>query len=253
MNVVAIIQARMYASRFPGKVMEEISGNPLLYHVCNRVNASKLINNTVIATTIEPEDATIVDFAKSINTTVYRGSAEDVLDRYYNAAKSVNADIIVRVTADDPFVDPAIIDKNVSYLLLHYELDYVSNTLKHTYPEGLGVEVFKFTALKTAHENAKLLSEREHVTPYIWKNTHTFKLENIENEEDLSQYRLTVDYPNDLALARIIYSNLYKNNIFLMDEIITFLKDNPHLLSINNDIQRYEGYYKSLSDDMEVL
>lgn len=248
-KIVAIIQARMGSSRLPGKTLVDILGKPLLYHIVQRIKASKYIDEIIIATTTESIDQAIVKFAKENDLLFYMGSVNDVLDRFYNASIRVNADIVVRITADDPFKDPVIIDKVITYLITHPELDYASNTIKPTYPEGLDVEVLRFNALKNAYENAKLRSEREHVTPYVWKNPEKFNIANIENDKDLSYYRWTLDYEEDLEFVRKVYSGIYKGEVFLLDDILFFLKENPHISNLNKGIVRNEGYLKSLNED----
>jgi len=248
-KIVAIIQARMGSSRLPGKTLADIMGKPLLYHIVQRIKASKYINEIIIATTTESIDQAIVKFARENNLLFYKGSVNDVLDRFYNAATRVNADIVVRITADDPFKDPVVIDKVIKHLITHPELDYVSNTIKPTYPEGLDVEVLRSNALKNAYENAKLRSEREHVTPFIWKNPEIFNVANVENDEDLSHYRWTLDYEEDLEFARKVYSGIYKGEVFLLEDILSFLKENPQVSDLNKGIVRNEGYMKSLNED----
>ncbi len=245
LKVVAIIQARMGSTRFPGKSAAIILDKPLLAHVITRVKASKTIDTVVVATTRSPEDEVIRKIAKVYFTEVYSGSSQDVLDRFYQAAKRVKADIIVRITADDPFKDPDILDYLTRFLLEHPEFDYVSNTLKPTYPEGLDIEVFRYSALEKAWKNARLPSEREHVTSYITKKNEQFKIKNIENSEDLSKLRWTIDYKDDLKFAQEIYARLRYKGIFHMEDILDILKKEPELMKINDGHIRNEGYLKT--------
>lgn len=250
MNIIAIIQARMGSSRLRGKTLAEISGQPLLGHVIDRAKACRRITETVIATTTSTNDDVLVEYVKKKNAGLYRGSAEDVLDRYYQAAKIHKADVVVRLTADDPFIDPAIVDAVIEKLLSD-GLDYSSNKLVPSYPEGTETEAFLFTTLERAWREAELPSEREHVTPYIWKNPKSFHMDGIKYPKDLSSLRLTVDYEADLDFARKVYAELYRGVVFGMEDILGLLERKPALLAINQKVQRYEGYQKSLQQDKE--
>ena len=252
-RVVAIIQARMGATRLPGKTLVDIAGKPLLAHVIERTKASRTADEIVVATTTDPEDRAILQMATQYGLRAYAGSADDVLDRFYQAAKQAAADIIVRITADDPFKDPEVLDKIVEYLLDHPGLDYVSNTIEPTYPEGLDIEVFSFSALERAWREARLASEREHVTPYIWKHPDRFKIANVRHDTDLSRLRWTLDYEEDLHFVREVYARLYNGGIFLMKDILALLQAKPHLTKINQGIKRNVGYIASLQKDAEQL
>lgn len=248
-RVVAIVQVRMGSTRLPGKSLRPIVGKPLLLHIIDRIRSSRTIHDIVVATTTLPEDRAIVDLCRDHGVQVFTGSAEDVLDRFYRAALEARAQVIVRITGDDPFKDSVLVDRIVRHILDNPELDYVSNTLKPTCPEGLDVEAFTFHALETAWQNAKLRSEREHVTPYIWKNTRKFRIENIECSEDLSGMRWTVDYEEDLKFAEEVYGRLYHGNVFLMEDILALLREHPEIMKLNSGIRRNEGYLKSLKRD----
>jgi len=251
-HIVAIIQARMGSTRLPNKTLLEISGKPLLGHIIERVKASRTIHEIIVATTTDPQDKSILDLAVRYGVKRFAGSKDDVLDRFYNAAKLSSAEIIVRITADDPFKDPQVIDRIVRYFRSRPNLDYASNTIEPTYPEGLDVEVFSFKALEQAWAEAKLPSEREHVTPYIWKNPTKFRLANVKYKRDLSGFRWTLDYEEDLKFTREIYARLYSpGKIFLMDDILELLKKEPHLIFINQRIPKYKGYLDSLEKDKE--
>ena len=251
-NIVAIIQARMGSTRLPGKVLKEIVGKPMLWHVINRVKNAKELDDIVIATTNLKEDTQILELASEIGVKNYAGSENDVLDRYYQAAIMSKADVIVRITADCPLVDPNVIDKVVRYYLSN-DFDYVSTSIKPTYPDGIDVEVFSFASLKKAWDEAKLASEREHVTPYIWKNPTTFKIKNYDNECDISYMRWSVDEQHDLEFVRGIYNRLYtKDSLFYMEDVLDLLKGNPELMNINKGIVRNEGYFKSIKEDKTI-
>lgn len=248
-RVVAIIQARMGSSRRPGKTLADISGKPLIWHVVERTRASQTVDAVVLATTSEENDQQLLRIAEEYGILGYAGSLNDVLDRFYQAACLSHAEIIVRVTADDPFKDPQVIDRVVTCLLENPELDYASNTIEPTYPEGLDIEVFTFKALERAWNEARLTSEREHVTPYIWKNPEKFNILNLRHSHDLSSLRWTLDYEEDLQFTREIYDRLYHGQIFLMDEILGLLAREPHLLEINQGKVRNAGYLLSLQQD----
>lgn len=248
-RVVAIIQARMGSTRLPAKTLADISGKPLLGHIVDRVKASRTITDIIVATSTDFQDKAILKLAEQYAILGYAGSINDVLDRFYQAASQTDADLIVRITADDPFKDPQVIDSIVAYLLAHSELDYVSNTIEPTFPEGLDVEAFTFGALERAWNEAQLLSEREHVTPYIWKHPDRFSIVNIRHSTNLSALRWTVDYEEDLHFAREVYSRLAYKGIFLMDDIIALLAAEPGLAKINHGIERNVGYKASLQKD----
>ena len=250
-KVVAIIQARMGSTRLPGKTLADISGKPLLAHIIGRVKSSHTVDDIVVATTTDSEDRVILSLATEYDAKTYAGSSDDVLDRYYQAARETEAGLIVRVTADDPFKDPEVLDKIASYAISHPDLDYVSNTLEPTYPEGLDIEVFTFEALGRAWREAGLSSEREHVTPYIWKNSNRFKLANVRHHTDLSHLRWTLDYEEDLRFTREVYVRLSGKGVFLMQDILDVLQAEPSLADINQGIQRNAGYDQSLRTDGE--
>jgi len=240
-KVVAIIQARLGSTRLPGKVMKEIVGKPVLWHVIHRVKASKLIDSILVATTVNDEDNKIMEFVDTLGIENFAGSEEDVLDRFYQAAKKSKADVIVRITADDPLKDPVIIDKIVkTFLENKNNVDYVSNTIKPTYPEGIDVEVFSFSALKKAWIEATSKFDREHVTSYIWRNPKKFKLMNIVNERgDLSHMRWTLDTQQDFDFIQEVFIKLYqKERIFMMDDVLDLLKKHPQISKLNEQIER---------------
>lgn len=237
-EVAAVIQARMESTRLPKKVMSPIVGHPMLWHIINRIRKAELIDKIILATTSNKEDDSISKFAEENNILLFRGSEHDVLDRYYKAAKNFNLKNIVRITADDPFKDPAVIDKIIK-IYLKGKYDYASNTIKPSYPVGIDAEVFSFEAIEKAWLESKKEFEREHVTPYIWMNPDKFKIINVEYEkENLSDLRWTVDTKEDLAFAKTVYEKLYKENkIFLMKDILNLLEKNPEIADINRNVK----------------
>lgn len=229
----------------------DIAGRPFLGHVLDRVAAARSIHATVVATTVEPADDAIEHFVRAQGAEVYRGSVHDVLDRFQQAATRARADIVVRVTADDPFKDPGVIDDIVSRLLADPELDYASNTLEPSYPDGLDIEVFRARALARAWTEARLPSEREHVTPYIWKQPRLFRLLGVRYPRDLSHLRWTLDYEEDLRFTREVYARLYRGRVFGMDEILALLEREPDLTRINTGIQRNSAYFADVAREQQ--
>ena len=252
MRVTAIIQARVGSTRLSKKILRKIKGKTVLEHVLNRVKAAKNIKNVIIATTLNREDLEIVKICSNLGISVYCGSEDDVLDRYYQASRIFNIEHIVRITSDCPLIDPEIIDAVVD-LYFANDADYATNALLETFPDGEDVEVIKHSALKMAWENARLISEREHVTPYIKKNPHLFKIVNLEHKPSLGNKRWTLDREEDFEFIRIIYDNLYDiNPLFGMEEILHFLEEHPEIEKLNNGIIRNEGYLKSLREDQKA-
>lgn len=251
-KVVAIIQARMGSTRLPGKVLKEILGRPLLSYMIERLKGARRIQEIVIATPEGDPDRPIRELAESLGVGSFAGSEEDVLDRYYQAARRFEADPIVRLTADCPLIDPALVDRIIGrYLENQGQLDHLA--LSGRFPDGLDTELFSFAALERAWWEAKRPSEREHVTPYIWKNPHLFRLGTIDPEEDLSGMRWTVDDERDLRLVTEIFRGLYRpGEIFGMADILRFLRENPALLEINRGTIRNEGYLKSLREEGDL-
>lgn len=253
-NILIIVQARISSTRLPAKVLKEINNKPLLWYVIKRLEQVKTPNKVIIATGHLKINQPIIDFAKNNNFYYFVGDEEDVLDRYYNSAKEFNGDIIVRITSDCPLIEANLIDKLLE-IYLNGECDYLSNVHPPTYPDGYDTEIFSFEALEMAWKKAKLQSEREHVTPYIWKNeSNEFIIKNFENNVDLSQFRLTIDTQEDFLLISKIIENFHDKLFdFQMDDVFNFLKNNKELLKINIQYKRDEGYIKSLEEDKEFL
>ncbi len=218
-------------------------------HLVKRIKASRYVNDIVIATTTNERDNAIVEFARDKNIKYYRGSEDDVLDRFYKASIEFRLKTIVRVTPDCPMLDPDVMDIVISKFTKG-NYDYVSNGMIPTFPDGLDTEVFSFNALEKAWCEAKLVSEREHVTAYIYKHPELFRLFNVKRKgEDISWMRWTVDTQSDLEFIKGIFQLLGNRDIFHMDDVIEVLRGNPDLLRINAGITRNEGYLKSLKKD----
>ncbi len=247
-----IIQARMNSSRLPGKVMMKIDGeHPLLYFVIKQLQSAKLSSKIIIATSTNPIDDIIANYAKKLKIDFFRGEENDVLDRYYQCAKKFSFSTIVRITSDNPLIDPIIVDKIITKFQSD-KFDYVSNTINRTYPYGTEVEVFSFKTLEVLWKNSKKPSEREHVTSYIYNNFEKFQTYNVENTENLSHLRWSVDRENDLRLVKLIISKITKRPI-LMNDILELIKKDKKLIEINKNNVPNEGYLKSLNDDKNFL
>jgi spore coat polysaccharide biosynthesis protein SpsF len=251
--IAAIFQARLGSSRLPGKVLMNICGKPLLWHVLERVRAAETLDEIVVATTDVNEDAPLREFLEQQDVKMFIGSEDDVLDRFYQTAKHYGADVIVRITPDDPFKDPEVIDRAVRLLVeADPPVDYVSNcsydgSVRATYPEGIDVEVMTFDCLRRMWQRADRPSEREHLTPYLFRRPDEFKTLGFEHIEDLSNLRWTIDYPRDMEFAREIYQRLFPSKpIFLMNDVLDVLQREPNLADLNKDIPRYEGYTRSV-------
>ncbi len=235
-KVGIIIQARMGASRLPGKVLKDLGGKPVLWHMVERCKHSKLANAVIVATSTEKADDAINQFCQSNNIEVYRGSQLDVLNRFASCAKEYELDVVVRITADCPLIDPAVIDGCIK-MFLEGNADYVSNVLNRNFPRGLDCEIFSAEALSSANENANLPAEREHVTLYIIKNGKTLTYEMPENL--LGDFRLTLDEEKDYEMLSLIYNKFYEQNkIINAAEVITFLKQHPEIATINSTIKQ---------------
>lgn len=232
----------MGSTRLPGKVLIDIKGKSVLNHVVDRLRESKYIDDIIIATTNLSKDDLIEEEAIKINCKYYRGSEDDVLNRYYEAASLYNGHIIIRITSDCPLIDPNIIDEMIEfYINNNYEI--ISNSpqdiKQRTYPRGLDVEIFSYDLLKYSKEHATKPYQLEHVTPYMYetsKNKYYYS-----NENNYSNYRLTLDTNEDLQLIKEIYDKLYiENKKFYLNEIINLIEKNPELLLINKNIRQKE-------------
>lgn len=240
----------MGATRLPGKMLMDIAGKPAIEQVIDHVRLSKLIHEIWLATTINPSDDQLATWAKEHGLLCYRGSEQDVLDRYYQTAKQTDADVVVRVTGDCPFIDYTVVDRVVAAFDPE-KYDYVSNIHPPTYPDGLDTEVFSFVALEKAWKEAQLTSEREHVTPYIWKHTELFRQYNVVNDVDFSAERWTLDTPEDLAfLCKIGKACRERGGWCGMHEIFEILNAHPEWRAINAQYERNEGYAKSVKEDV---
>lgn len=241
---IAIIQARMGSTRLPEKVLMDIGDKPMLWHVYERARCSSLVDDVVVATSTESNDDAVEAFCDSHGIPCHRGSEEDVLDRYYRVASAEDANPVVRLTADCPLLSPPVVDRIIRKFRSS-PADYVSNTIEYTYPDGLDVEVFEFTALELAWKEAREPDEREHVTIYM-RESDDVQTQNVESLLDISEYefadddsilRWTVDYPEDLEFVREVYRHLTSHGHWLFDQqsVYELLKREPSLREINDE------------------
>jgi glutamate-1-semialdehyde aminotransferase/spore coat polysaccharide biosynthesis protein SpsF (cytidylyltransferase family)/predicted dehydrogenase len=246
--VVAIIQARMGSSRLPGKSLAEIEKRPMLWHVIQRVRRARLVDRVVVATSIASADDAIENMCRENGVPCYRGSENDVLDRFYHAARAEKAGQVVRITADCPLIDPEVIDLVVRRFQ-RGDLDYASNSMVRTYPDGLDTEICSFSALERAWHEATKTSEREHVTPYL--RSEKFRTANVENGSTSMylHYRWTVDETEDLEFIRAVYKAFRERESFGMKDVLELIERNPGLEKMNSDIVSNVGYYKSLFEE----
>jgi spore coat polysaccharide biosynthesis protein SpsF len=242
--ITAIIQARMSSTRLPGKVMLRFSGNCLLGHIVERLSYSKHISGIVVATTVNAADDAIAEWADKNNIPYFRGSEADVLNRYYETAKNFGAQNIARITSDDPFKDPRIIDQ-VADLYFNEGLDFAYNNNPPSFAEGLDTEIFSFAALTRAEKDAITPFEREHVTQHFYKNPEKFKQSNLSSPVNYSHLRWTIDTSEDLQMTEAVYKNLYvPGKIFYAEDILRLLESKPQISTLNQSVKRSAMYNK---------
>lgn len=241
MKVNAIVQARCGSTRFPKKVFALIDGKPLIWHVVERLKLTTRIDDIIIATTENPIDDAIKKWCDDNGVLCYRGSEEDVLHRYYEASLKYPSDIVVRITADDPFKEPCIIDEVIA-CLENGEYDLVTNNFPPSFPEGLDCEAFTFKVLQEMEMKSKDSFEREHVTQYVYRNPDKYRIGNVTCERQLSYYRWTIDNIEDLNMVNAIYECRNGKGILLMDEILNILEKNPEISEINATVKRSDMY-----------
>ena len=241
MNIISIVQARMSSSRLPGKVLLDIEGQPMLVHVVERASMAQSIDQVVVATTIDPSDDLLHAFCLERGYPCYRGSLHDVLDRYYQAARVFQAEVIVRITADCPLIDPTVVDQTVEEFLGPPPCDFAANRLPppwgRTYPVGLDVEVCSFAGLELAWREALAPHQREHVMPFFYDQPERFNIRHVNFEADYGALRWTVDTPEDLELVRQIFANFPDQQDFSWLEALDFVQHNPDLSRINAQVK----------------
>jgi spore coat polysaccharide biosynthesis protein SpsF len=239
MEYKIIIQARTGSSRLPGKVLIElVPGKTVLECLIDRLSFYVPKSNLIIATTTEVSDKKILALADKLKIKAYAGSEQNVLERYYQAAKQYDAKNIVRITSDCPLMDGELL-RNMLQEFEHSQCDYLANVIDRTYPRGLDIEIFQFTVLQEAYNKADEPAQLEHVTPYIHQHPEIFELKDYINKRDLSDYRWTLDTKEDLALIKAIYQNLYvENNNFTTNDILQLLDLKPELIKLNAHIEQ---------------
>lgn len=238
MKVVAIIQARMGSTRLPGKILKTVNGKSLLLYQIERLRDCKRVDEIIIATTDKTQDNVIEEFCKKIDISVFRGSENDVLSRYFFAAQKSKAQTIVRITSDCPLIDPQIVDSVVEFYQKN-PFDYVSNVMERTFPRGLDTEVFSFESLTKVYNEAREEEEREHVTLHYYRNPDQFSIGSLMNEQNLSHFRLTVDTEEDFDLIQKIINHLYKKNTkFRLADIVELMNINPDWFKINSHVEQ---------------
>ena len=254
MKVLAITQARYGSTRLPAKILKEVNGQTLLEIHLKRILQSKTISKLKIATTDEEGSKFIVDVANKVGVEYFKGSVDDVLSRFYGTAETEKPDYVIRLTSDCPLIDPNIIDSVVTFALEHPEYDYV-RTQASSFPDGLDTEVMKFSALEKAFNEATLKSEREHVTPYIWKNGSadggtiykTYNFANPAGAYNADDNRITIDEPEDFEVIKHLIMNLGIEKDW--KTYIDYLEEHPEVKSINSRFTNNEGYVKSIAND----
>lgn len=250
MNLL-IVQARLSSTRLPGKVQLPILDMPMLLRQLERLKLCQIVNTLVVATSINPEDDVIASLCDQQAICCFRGDLDDVLSRFYFCAKKFNAEQIIRISGDCPLIDPNLVDQIISHHL-ESKVDYTTNCIERTFPDGQDIEVFTFNALEQAFLQAKKPSQREHVTPYI-RETGLFSTSNFLAKQDWSQYRMSVDHQVDFDLVSKVYESLYQHNpSFTLQDIIEFLNANPSVYKLNQHISLNEGYTQSLALDKSL-
>lgn len=232
MSTAIVVQARMGSTRLPGKVLKDVVGRPMLSYQMERLRRVKRAERIVVATTDQPADDAVERFCQKEKIACVRGSEHDVLARYHLAIERFPADVVVRITADCPLIDPAIVDEAIAA----YEPDYVSNMLETTYPYGMAVEVFSAQALREAHREAKDPAEREHVTPFIYRHPERYRLRSLTMAPNLSHHRWTVDTPEDFELVSRLLKTLKPH--FTLQDVLAVLDEHPDWCAINAHVEQ---------------
>ena len=249
--ILGILQARTSSTRLPRKVMLPVAGAPMLARQIERLLRAERLDRLVLATSDRPEDDCVAEVATSAGIGSFRGSLDDVLDRYYQAAAAHRPKLVVRVTGDCPLADWMLIDRVIGFAV-DGGYDYASNTLRPTWPDGLDVEVATFAALETAWREAIRPPEREHVMPFITSRPERFRLGSLEGDRDLSGMRWTVDEPGDYEFVRQVYEALYPENpAFMTEDVLGLIAERPELATLNSGIARNEGLIQSIRTETE--
>lgn len=259
MKRVAIIQARMGSSRLPNKILMPVLGKPMLGWMLERVALCTHVSQIVVATTTHERDDAVERFVLEQGHTVFRGDEEDVLDRYYQAAVAVNADVVIRLTSDCPLLDTSVLSSMIS-AFHDKKVDFLSNSepLPSTWPDGMDVSIFSFNALEQAANHAKKPSEREHVTFYFWNHPDIFRCEKIEHIPDWSKYRVTLDYAEDYELLKRVITHFGAENPaavckITMDQVVHYLDTNPDTFALNARFSQGIGWKNAFDRDAQQV
>ena len=252
MTTLAILQARTSSTRLPGKVLKPLLGKPMLARQIERLKRARTLDELVVATSTDPSDDALEALSDAEGVACYRGSLDDVLDRFYRAALMRSPSHVVRLTGDCPLSDPVVVDRTVRF----YEeggFDYASNALEPTFPDGLDVEIFRFSALEEAWREARLPAFREHVTLFIYRHPERFRTGSYRNATNLAHLRWTVDEPSDYEFVKRVYEALYPAKPeFGMEDVIRFIAAHPEACALNSGIGRNEGLARSLQRDAQA-
>lgn len=256
-NIVIIVQARMSSTRFPGKIMKNVLGEPVLFRQLERIAAIQHHAQLVVATSHQPEDDMILKACQERDYTCMRGNLNDLLDRHYQIARFLKADIVIKIPSDCPLIDTDVIDETIVFYLENLgKYDFVSNLHPATFPDGNDVEIMSFDCLERTWKEATKQLEREHTTPYIWENLDKFKCHNVPWVMGLDysmSHRFTLDYKEDLDFIRAVYENLYpRNPNFGLTDILYLLEEHPEIYEINS---KYAGvnWYRNHLDELKTV
>lgn len=252
MHYIAMIQARCGSSRLPGKILMDLGGKPVLQRVIERVQKSKYIDEVIVVTSVDKQNLPVLRLCADLGVRVFAGAEDDVLDRYYQMAKLIKPEYVVRVTADCPCYDWAFLDRAIETMTP--DTDYLLD-VDETLPDGLDLEIIRYEALQQSWKEANLASEREHVTQYIRKHPELFHIQNFPCPIDgISNLRWTLDEQEDYLLIQKIYDHFLTkgSEYFLTQDILKFMQENPELSRINTKYARNEGLQKSLREDKIV-
>lgn len=238
-RIVAIVQARMGSTRLPNKVMRPIAGIPMIEVLLKRLAQSQRIDQICLATADDVRNQPLVAHVQQLGYAVYQGSEHDVLDRFYHAAEQMQADVVIRITGDCPLIDAALVDLVIDRFL-QGDVDYVSNAVPPTYPDGLDTEVFSMAALRQAWQQATSTFDHEHVTPYL-RDSGKFRLAVVSGEHDYSGERWTVDEPADFDVITQIFAHFAPRLDFSWTEVLALRHTQPQLFAANQHLIRNEG------------
>ncbi len=247
MKILAIVQARMDSTRLGGKILRILGDREVLWHVVDRSRRIRQVDQVVVATTVKPTDDVTASFCRDNGIDCFRGSDEDVLDRFYGAAREYGADHIVRITADCPVLDPVIVEGIIdAYFREGYDVCRPGTE----FPDGLDCAIFSFAVLEDTWKNATLPSDREHISPYMERHTDRYRVGMVDTLTGLGHHRWTLDEPEDYQFLQELFKRLYRpGEVFLTADILAVLEREPELIKINSAFARNEGYLKSLEKD----